>query len=258
MAAKKFYAVRVGREPGIYESWDECKKQVSGFKGAVHASFSSRDAAEEFLQAKDDKKEEDSFTPEDSRALFEGLDGPVAYVDGSYNKKTGEYAYGVVMIENPKDLSHEIHLSGKGSDPSIASMNNVAGEIKGSMAAMRYAREHHYEKLTIFHDYKGIAFWCVPDPSTGHVWHAEKLGTKRYQEIYADTVKSVDVSFIKVKGHSGDYYNDIVDGLAKRELGVPVMKRVAEKLQPMTSRGHEFDDILMASDAQVMNDYSMV
>jgi hypothetical protein len=24
----KFYAVAVGRRPGIYESWDECKEQV--------------------------------------------------------------------------------------------------------------------------------------------------------------------------------------------------------------------------------------
>ena len=31
--AGKFYAVRVGRTPGIYLSWDECKKNVDGFSG---------------------------------------------------------------------------------------------------------------------------------------------------------------------------------------------------------------------------------
>ena len=29
---KKFYAVAVGRKPGIYTTWDECKKQVDKIK----------------------------------------------------------------------------------------------------------------------------------------------------------------------------------------------------------------------------------
>ena len=29
----KYYAVKNGRKPGIYSSWDECKKQVEKFKG---------------------------------------------------------------------------------------------------------------------------------------------------------------------------------------------------------------------------------
>ena len=28
MAAKKYYAVREGRVPGIYNTWDECKANV--------------------------------------------------------------------------------------------------------------------------------------------------------------------------------------------------------------------------------------
>jgi hypothetical protein len=28
MAKKKFYAVAVGRKVGIYDTWDECEKQV--------------------------------------------------------------------------------------------------------------------------------------------------------------------------------------------------------------------------------------
>ena len=31
----KFYAVKIGRKPGIYNSWDECKMQVDKFKVAV-------------------------------------------------------------------------------------------------------------------------------------------------------------------------------------------------------------------------------
>lgn len=31
----KFYAVRAGHKPGIYHSWNDCKEQITGFKGAV-------------------------------------------------------------------------------------------------------------------------------------------------------------------------------------------------------------------------------
>lgn len=31
---KKYYAVKVGKEPGVYETWDQCLAQVTGQKGA--------------------------------------------------------------------------------------------------------------------------------------------------------------------------------------------------------------------------------
>ncbi len=38
---KKFYVVWKGKRPGIYESWDDCKAQIEGFKGAQYKSFST-------------------------------------------------------------------------------------------------------------------------------------------------------------------------------------------------------------------------
>ncbi|KAK0707208.1 ribonuclease H-like domain-containing protein [Apiosordaria backusii] len=40
----KFYAVRVGRKPGVYDTWDETEKLVAGFRGAVRKLINS-DAA---------------------------------------------------------------------------------------------------------------------------------------------------------------------------------------------------------------------
>lgn len=45
-----FYAVRLGRTPGIYSTWDEARKNVEGFHGAVHKKFSSESEADAFLQ----------------------------------------------------------------------------------------------------------------------------------------------------------------------------------------------------------------
>ncbi|SMR63049.1 unnamed protein product [Zymoseptoria tritici ST99CH_3D1] len=48
--APKFYAVRVGKEPGIYHSWAECLDQVRGFPKAMFKSFTSLTDAEKFVK----------------------------------------------------------------------------------------------------------------------------------------------------------------------------------------------------------------
>ena len=48
----KYYAVRKGRVPGIYYSWDECRAQVDKFSGAEFKSFHSEKEAELYLNNK--------------------------------------------------------------------------------------------------------------------------------------------------------------------------------------------------------------
>lgn len=45
MAKRKFYVVWVGREPGIYEDWDDCWAQVDGFPGAKYKGFDDQTMA---------------------------------------------------------------------------------------------------------------------------------------------------------------------------------------------------------------------
>ena len=35
--SKKYYAVRNGKKVGIYETWDEAKAQVMGYKNAIYS-----------------------------------------------------------------------------------------------------------------------------------------------------------------------------------------------------------------------------
>lgn len=46
----KFYAVKIGRIPGIYGSWDECLKQTSGFPSAKHKKFNTESEALLFIK----------------------------------------------------------------------------------------------------------------------------------------------------------------------------------------------------------------
>jgi viroplasmin and RNaseH domain-containing protein len=52
-----FYAVAVGYTVGVFTSWDECKKSVSGFPKASYKKFATREEAERFI-------ERDVFVPD--------------------------------------------------------------------------------------------------------------------------------------------------------------------------------------------------
>ncbi|MEM7103863.1 MAG: ribonuclease H family protein [Bacteroidota bacterium] len=49
MAKKKYYVVWEGHNPGIYDSWAECQKQIKNFPGARYKSFKTREEADDAL-----------------------------------------------------------------------------------------------------------------------------------------------------------------------------------------------------------------
>ena len=49
MAKKNYYAVKQGKVPGIYRTWDACKAQVHGYPGAIYKGFERLKEAEAFL-----------------------------------------------------------------------------------------------------------------------------------------------------------------------------------------------------------------
>jgi len=44
-----YYAVRTGRRPGVYRTWDEAAPLVHGFAGASHKKFAREDEARAFV-----------------------------------------------------------------------------------------------------------------------------------------------------------------------------------------------------------------
>ncbi|KIV87104.1 hypothetical protein, variant [Exophiala sideris] len=49
---RKFYAVREGKTPGIYDTWPDCLGQVKGFKGAVFKAFQNLHEAQAWMDGK--------------------------------------------------------------------------------------------------------------------------------------------------------------------------------------------------------------
>nr|WP_296053783.1 ribonuclease H family protein [uncultured Blautia sp.] len=218
MAKKKFYAVRQGRKTGMFLTWDECKKQVMGYPGAIYKSFGTEAEAKEYLGIRQEAGISgasgsgvgSAVAANGMQADSNAADAVEIYVDGSYHAGTKEFSYGMVVLIDGR----EEKFSQKMSDPELAQMRNVAGEIKGSEAAMQYALDHKIPSIIIYHDYQGIASWCNGD------WKANKAGTIAYRDFYQKAKKSVHIEFRKVKGHSNDKYNDMVDELAKEALGI--------------------------------------
>ena len=163
--AKKYYAVRVGKVPGIYQTWDECKKNVHGFPAAEYKSFPSVEEAKSYMgrgAVQEINGKTGSGNMEDVMP-----DNDYAFVDGSFNIATGVYGYGGFLMHD--GVRYE--LSGNGSDKEMASMRNVAGEILGSMAAVKKAIELGLKDISIFYDYAGIKAWAVGE------WKRNKKGT---------------------------------------------------------------------------------
>lgn len=199
---KKYYAVRVGRVPGVYDTWPECQEQVNGYSSAVYKGFKTRKEAENFLIP---------LTRSTTNALIGTMETQaVAYVDGSYDSATNTFSYGMVLFHG----NRELHCSKKFTGSSLAKMHNVAGEIKGAEAAMQYCLDNGLTSVTIYHDYEGVAKWCTGE------WKAKKAGTIAYAEFYREVCSKVQIRFVKVKGHSGDRYNELADRLAKGALGL--------------------------------------
>ena len=192
---KNFYAVKNGKVPGIYKSWSECKEQIDGYSGAEYKGFATEQEALDYYMG---------------TATISKKCEAIAYTDGSYSLNEGKFSYGVVLFIGEEKLT----FSKAFAHPEMALMRNVAGEITGAAAAMKYCVENNIKSLEICYDYEGVEKWC-----TGQ-WKTNKEGTKRYKQYYDSISDQLMVVFTKVKGHSGNTYNDEADKLAKEALGI--------------------------------------
>ena len=202
LVAGKYYAVKSGRKTGIFRSWDECKGSIDGYSGAIYKSFKTSEEAQAYLNG--------SLAVGGVAENVANSNSVKIYVDGSYNTVTEEFSYGMVVLLDEAEEKY----NQKFDDKELAAMRNVAGEIKGAEAAMQYAIDHNISEIAIYHDYEGIARWCLGE------WKANKEGTKAYKEFYDKASKQVKINFVKVAGHSNDKYNDMADELAKEALGL--------------------------------------
>lgn len=204
----KIYAVKKGRNTGIFFSWDECKKQVDGYSGAEFKNFADVEDAISYLQA-----EGGTFEGAAEKPLVEApsalSDGVIAYVDGSYSSKRELVSCGIVMIFPDGKI---LTFKDANDSPQLLQMNSVAGELLGAMLAIQYCLDNKIDKLTIVHDYIGIAMW--PERQ----WKAKHAITQEYVCFCDAARKEMELNFCHVKGHTGVKFNEMADRLAAEAI----------------------------------------
>ncbi len=237
-----YYAVKIGENPGIYSSWAECEKQVKGYPNAQFKKWKTREEAETYINEnststphgsgvsslglgsktpsfRENKEKAELFPAQDGsltaiEELFQSTKTDcIAYVDGSFEKDSGVYGYGVVFIEKNGNIEEYFD---SGREESYKSMRNVSGEILGALKAASLAVEKGYSSIAIFHDYQGIASWAKGE------WKCNKEKTIEYREKMLEFQKKLKISFHKVQAHSGDHFNERADALAKQAVGINI------------------------------------
>ena len=196
-----FYAVKQGRETGIFSTWGECEKQVKGFKGAKYKKFKSEAQAKKYLGETNNKP------------VIDINKGYVFYVDGSYNEEKNQAGWGLVILKDGEVIDS---LKGTIRENDLdLSQRNVVGELIGAIATTQQAKQRSIEEYTLCFDLEGIESWVTGD------WNAENQLTRGYRDIMRKAMEDgLKITFNKVKGHSGDKWNDYVDDLAKQGAGV--------------------------------------
>jgi ribonuclease HI len=208
--AKKYYAVKNGREIGIFDNWADCNKQISGFSGAIYKSFKKYEDAEEYFKGQEHKQSQRWDCEKD---IIDNLGEKemIAYVDGSNLGDGSAFSWGIVTFS--KDLGKFV-FNGKSEDKRFIGYRNIAGELFAVVNAVKFAINSKIDKIIIYHDYSGIRHWALGE------WKTKNDLSRFYQNFFKKIDEYIEYEFVKVEGHTNDKFNEEADRLAKDALGM--------------------------------------
>ena len=163
MAKPKFYVVWVGRQTGIFETWDECYEQIFGFPKAVYKSFKTKQLAEQaFNSSSKDFIGKDIFETELTEEQLKLIGDPIQdsiSVDGAWNTSTGVVEYQGVHTTTKKSYFR--------IGPLEDGTNNIV-EFLGIVHALAYCKQNNI-KLPIYSDSRNAIGWVRDkDARTNH------------------------------------------------------------------------------------------
>lgn len=144
-----------------------------------------------------------------------------AYVDGSF--MDNRIGYGAVILHNGEEIAR---LSGRIKQ--YLESRQIAGEFAATMRVVDWCHNNGIEAIDIFYDYKGIYVSLrSPDavPSQQRALHgqadtqdepddAQHARATQHYRAYMQK-RRVQIHWHRVSSHSGNYWNDVADELAK-------------------------------------------
>jgi ribonuclease HI len=233
---KQYYAVRNGREPGIYRTWEECKAQVDGYAKAQYKGFSSLEEAESYLgYAKTNKpaagkpssakpfnspgaakkKRGTGHSEDEARALemletSDGLKHVVIYTDGACLGNPGPGGYGVVLLHGKDriEFSRGFRLTTNNRMEMLACIVGLQA-LKGPCAVTLYSDSQYViNSMT-----KG---WALRWKKNRWKRNGEDVPNADLWEKMLALCDRHKVRFNWVRGHAGNKENERCDQLARQ------------------------------------------
>lgn len=158
MPNRKFYVVFAGYQPGIYDTWEECKAQVDGFHGAKYKSYPSCEEATMAFRKEQDVEEMQFYTfltqKRDVRpnySAFPEIRLDAIAVDGACNHNPGgDVEYQGVMVGSGERVFHV--------GPYPGGSNNV-GEYIGLVHALALLAQRGDTTTPVYSDSVTALSW---------------------------------------------------------------------------------------------------
>jgi len=147
----KYYVVWSGLKPGIYSSWEECKKQVVAVPGALYKSFETRSEAESAYKAGFQKgPEKKSKNVQKKPVSRSQIIYPSISVDAACSGNPGRMEYRGVDTSTGNELFRQ--------GPFEDGTNNI-GEFLALVHAIAALKARKQENLPIYSDSKTAIGW---------------------------------------------------------------------------------------------------
>ena len=221
-----YYVVHKGRIPGIYKSWNDCKKQITGYEGSIFKKFINEDEAKTFLEIgfgegkkprsvirkeNDDKKNKSKIEDETNDLEEDGI--IFIYTDGSCIKiKAG---FGIYIPEKNIKVSAPL-LNQK--------ITNNRAEMTAIIESIKYLDENDLnKKICIFTDSQYCMY--IFD-KTGERYEKDNFKNNGKDVPNIDLIKKIlelkrkyNIILLKVRAHTDkkdkhSIGNNIADKLA--------------------------------------------
>lgn len=204
----------MGRNPGIYDTWEEVLAETKGFQGASFKKCNTREELEKLLKINNYKGADSEKNALELRQtdFLSSTNTLNIYVDGSFCIKSNIYSYAFAVVEEGEISYYE---SGAEQCERVGKeLSNNSSELKAAMEAVNFASKKGKKRIVLYHDNLQIRNLVEnPKPDVDGLWN-------KYSAYMNRKIKEENLSlnFTKVKAHNGNKFNEFVDNVAKSEM----------------------------------------
>ena len=150
---KKYYVVWIGKSPGIYRTWTECKEQIAGFPNAKYKSFANETEAKIALQKPELvfqkpigwKESKPQVSVSTNTIIKKSIS-----VDAACSGNPGNMEYRGVQTSNGAEIFH--------FGPVKNGTNNI-GEFLAIVHGLALLKQKGYDDLPIYTDSMTAMAW---------------------------------------------------------------------------------------------------